>query len=61
MHDTLRLPSSVLAVALGAALGAPAGAYRARFRVFQAALLGNVKDTATKEALCYGSTSSRLP
>jgi hypothetical protein len=57
MHGTLWLPSSVLAVALGAALEAPAGAYRARFRVFQAALLGDVKDTATKEALCCGSAS----
>jgi hypothetical protein len=53
MHGTLWLPSSLLAVVLGA----PAGAYRARFRVFQAALLGNVKDPATKEALCCGSTS----
>ena len=29
MHGTLWLPSSVLTVALGAALEAPAGAYRA--------------------------------
>jgi hypothetical protein len=34
MHGTSWLPSSVLAVVLGAALDAPAGAHRARSRVF---------------------------
>jgi hypothetical protein len=53
MHGTSWLPSSLLAVALGA----PAGAHSPCSMCFQAALLGNVKDPATKEALCCGSTS----
>ena len=61
MHGTSWLPSSVLAMVLGVALDAPVGAHRALSKVFHAALLCDVKDTVTREALCYGSTSSRLP